>query len=138
MLGTHLAILALLWAATLAAPTEVQAQRLEDDTYEWQFLVRGVSWEAIQRLQDEVRDYREESVIGHFEIRITQNGALYDALVLAAVIDAEELARLREFVGTERALNPEPSAAFAPETERPPGEDRPSGRPGLTRPQPST
>ncbi|MGH7558831.1 MAG: hypothetical protein ACREMD_13825 [Gemmatimonadota bacterium] len=130
----HLAILALLWTTMLAAPAEGGAQLSEDDAYEWQFLLRAVDWEAIQQLQDEVRGYWEEGVIGRFEIRITQNGAGYDALVVAAVIDPEELARLRELVVPDRKPDPEASAVHAPAAERSPGEDRR----GLTHPQPST
>ncbi|MGH7572822.1 MAG: hypothetical protein ACREMK_13415 [Gemmatimonadota bacterium] len=135
MPGKRLAIQALLWTIFLGAPIEGRAQGREADT-EWQFLVRAADWDAILRLQDQVRDYRERGVIGRFEIRITQDGEGYDALVVATVIDAGKLARLRGLVVPEREPAWEPGA-LVPQAAGPPGEDGTARGPGLTPPRPS-
>jgi hypothetical protein len=90
----HLAIQATLWVAILVAPANGRAQSGEE-TSVWQFGMREVDWKAIERLQEEVRDYQGAGAIGAYELRIRTNGARFDAMVTAEILDAIKLAELR-------------------------------------------
>jgi hypothetical protein len=96
---THPAVLVMLGALALAAPTHARAQHAEGEerpTSQWQFGVRAVDWEVVEGLQDEVRGYREAGAIGAYELLIRTNGARFDALLTAVIVDATRLAELRD------------------------------------------
>lgn len=87
---------ALLWGILLAIPGEAWSQD-GAETSVWQFGLRDVGWEAVERLQEEIRDYREAGAIGSFEVRIRTNKTRLDATVTADIVDAVKLADLRGF-----------------------------------------
>ncbi len=84
----------LAWAALLAAQTELRAQNGEETSI-WQFAMREVDWEAVERLQDEIRDYRDAGAIGAYELVIRTNGERLDATVAAEIVDPAKLAQAR-------------------------------------------
>ncbi len=91
----HLGIQVTLSVALLVAPANGRAQSGEE-TSVWQFGMREVDWEAIERLQDDVRDYQGAGAIGAYELHIRTNGAGFDAMVTAEIVDAIKLAELRD------------------------------------------
>jgi hypothetical protein len=104
--GTCVATLAFLSAVALAAPTEVRGQVSEaadPATSQWQYGVRGVEWEEVVELQDEVRGYHAAGAIGAYELRITTRGTRFDAFVTAEIADATRLAELRGIETTRAA-----------------------------------
>lgn len=112
----QLVIQATLWVAVLIAPGNGLAQSGEEASV-WQYGLRDVDWEAVERLQEEVREYREAGAIGTYELLIRTNGARFDALVIAEIVDATGLAELRDLdrVGTA----PEAAVSEAHGAERP-------------------
>lgn len=117
MPGTHPAILIVLALLALAAPTRGLAQHpeaAEEATSEWQFAVRAVDWKAVERLRDEVRDYRAAGAIGPYELRIRPNGTRFDAVVEAEIVDANKLAELRGLDTAGARGTPEESVSRDP------------------------
>lgn len=100
----------------MIAPGNGLAQSGEEASV-WQYGMRDVDWEAVERLQEEVREYREAGAIGTYELVIRTNGARFDALVIAEIVDATGLAELRDLdkIGTP----PEAAVPGASGDERP-------------------
>lgn len=96
----HLAVQTTMWLALLVAPANGRAQPGEE-TSVWQFGMREVGWEAIEGLQADVRDYQGAGAIGAYELHIRTNGARFDAMVTAEIVDAIKLAELRDLEMTE-------------------------------------
>lgn len=101
--GPRAVLLALVWAI-LPAPADLRAQA-EEEISLWQFALREADWGAVERLQDEIRDYQAAGAIGAYELLIRADGGRLDAAVAAEIVDAKKLAELR---GLER---PEPGSA---------------------------
>ncbi|HET6341089.1 MAG TPA: hypothetical protein VFG78_02785 [Gemmatimonadota bacterium] len=98
MRRTRLVIQATWWVAVLVAPGSGLAQSGEGASV-WQYGLRDVGWEAVERLQEEVREYREAGAIGTYELLIRTNGVRFDAMVIAEIVDATGLAELRDLDG---------------------------------------
>jgi hypothetical protein len=60
--------------------------------------LRDVDWGAVQRLQEDVREYQRAGAIGAYELRILASRARFDAMVTAEIVDAIRLAELRGLV----------------------------------------
>lgn len=99
--GPRAVLLALVWA-TFPAPADLRAQA-EEETSLWQFALREADWGAVERLQDEVRNYREAGAIGAYELLIRADGGRLDAAVAAEIVDAGKLAELRGLAGARLA-----------------------------------
>ena len=111
-----LVIQATLWVAVLVAPAKGLAQSGEEGSV-WQYGIRDVDWEAVERLQEDVREYRGAGAIGTYELRIRTNGARFDAMVIAEIVDATGLAEPRDL---DRIGNrPEAAISEARGDERP-------------------
>jgi len=120
MTGNHHAVIVILASVALAQPTRAPAQHAEGEerpTSQWQFGVRAVDWEGVERLQDEVRQYREAGAIGAYELLVRTNGAHFDALVTAEIVDASKLAELRDLDRT--GISPEAAVSRRPGDEHP-------------------
>ncbi len=85
---------AVLWGALLMLPSRALAQDAVEPSV-WQFAIRNVNWEEVDRLQEQIRDYRTAGAIGSFEVRIRTDEMGLDAMVTAEIVNAVKLADLR-------------------------------------------
>ena len=91
--GPRVVLLALAWVI-FPAPAGLRAQA-EEETSIWQFAMREVDWGAVERLQNEIRDYQDAGAIGAYELLIRADAGRLDATVAAEIVDAGKLAELR-------------------------------------------
>ena len=112
MRGIHLAVQATLWVTILLVPANGRAQSGEEISV-WQFGMREVGWEAIERLQADVRDLQDAGAIAAYELHIRTNGTQFDAMVTAEIVDAIKLAELRDLEMAE-SMSKEAAARDAP------------------------
>ena len=75
--------------------TELEARGCDISGSLWSARVLRNDPEAIERLQDEIRDYQEADAIGAYELRIRADGTSLVAFVTAEIADATRLAELR-------------------------------------------
>lgn len=95
---THRALIVIPAFVLLAQPTHAPAQSAETkerSTSQWQFAAQAMDWEAVEGLLEEVRRYRDADAIGAYELLVRTNGARFDAMVTAEIVDAMRLAELR-------------------------------------------